>query len=55
MDNIIAKNLLEDKTCYTCDYFNSSPYDGDACMPYNRLLPEEKTCRDWKIRNWDNE
>jgi len=46
-----AKNLLLDKNCYTCKHFNSHPYDGDACMPYNRLFPPELTCKDWKPKN----
>ena len=51
MESLTAKNILLDKNCYTCEHFNSHPYDGDACMPYNRFFPPELTCKDWKPKN----
>lgn len=65
--NKIAKNLLQDKTCNTCNELKHCTSDGkEYCGPVplsealSRLtadkcehhpLPDERTCEDWKLRD----
>ena len=61
MKSIIAKNLLENKTCRDCE-FGFSDFDGEFCahkvlkseideygikaLRY-KIIPDEKTCEKW--------
>ena len=45
--NIVAKNLLEGKTCDNCMGYNDSPYDGAICLWFNTQFPNKRICWDW--------
>lgn len=57
MKRILVKNLLRDKTCYTCEHYSenfgngfctilTSHNFGGTC-PGQKLIPKNKTCRGW--------
>lgn len=51
----IAKNLLENKTCDNCDFFDIEFYGIQSCMhsckPFEtgKDLPEHRTCENWEL------
>lgn len=57
-DVIIAKNILLEKTCSTCQ-FGYPESEEPFCIKLNNIdgtygyFPEENTCDEWKLR--DNE
>ncbi len=61
--NAIAKNLLEDKNCYTCNQYQDNYNEDEKIIPKMCLywggttngfrwkaLPEENTCEGWNKR-----
>jgi hypothetical protein len=46
---LVAKNLLENKTCDVCIECSDNGWDGAICGDKNQLFPKENTCEDWKL------